>query len=145
MSEVSEAVRADPTEAWRTKATGHVNKNPDRARQRAAAELAAALPKNPVLHGPAVAAFLSHPLGKRAAAAMDIEAPQDAVTRKGARRLDALSAMTSDIGAGFAQMQASAAEAKAGARVHQKKAVEPEPEPGLRSRSRSATTVYLYL
>ena len=62
---------------------------------------------------------------------MDIEAPQDAVTRKGAKRLDALSAMASDIGAGFAQMQASAAEAKAGARVHQKKAVEPEPEPGL--------------
>jgi hypothetical protein len=27
--EVSEAVRADPTEAWRTKATGHVNKYPE--------------------------------------------------------------------------------------------------------------------
>ena len=54
---------------------GHVNKYPDRARQRAAAELAAALPKNPALRGLALAAFLSHPEGKRAAAAMDIEAP----------------------------------------------------------------------
>ena len=52
-----------------------MNKYPDRARQRAAAELAAALPKNPALRGPALAAFLSHPEGKRAAAAMDIEAP----------------------------------------------------------------------
>ena len=75
VNEVSEAVLADPTEAWRTKVTGHVNKYPDRARQRAAAELAAALPKNPALRGPALAAFLSHPEGKRAAAAMDIEAP----------------------------------------------------------------------
>jgi hypothetical protein len=107
-SEVSEAVRADPTEAWRAKATGHENKYPERARQRAAADLAAALPKNPALHGPAVAAFLSHPVGKRAAAAMEIEAPQDAVARKAAKRLDALSAMASDIGAGFSQMQARA-------------------------------------
>ena len=38
VNEVSEAVLADPTEAWRTKVTGHVNKYPDRARQRAAAE-----------------------------------------------------------------------------------------------------------
>ena len=38
----------------------------DRARQRAAAELAAALPKNPAMHGPAVAAFMQHPKGKRA-------------------------------------------------------------------------------
>ena len=62
VAEHSETVRADPTEAWRTKVTGHVNKNPDRARQRAAADLAAALPKNPALHGPALAAFMSHPV-----------------------------------------------------------------------------------
>ena len=51
VTKVSEAVLADPTEAWRTKVTGHVNKYPDRARQNAAANLAAALPKNPALHG----------------------------------------------------------------------------------------------
>ena len=43
VSEVSQAVLADPTEAWRTKASGRTNKYPDRARQRAAADLAAAL------------------------------------------------------------------------------------------------------
>lgn len=84
IEKLSEAVLADPTEAWRTKVTGHVNKNPDRARQRAAADIAAALPKNPALHGPAVAAFMSHPIGKRAAASMQMEAPQDAAARRAA-------------------------------------------------------------
>ena len=96
---VSEAVLVDPSEAWRMKPSGHVNKHPERARQRAAAELAAALPKNPALHGPAVAAFIGqNPLGKRAAAAMDIQAPQDVATRKASKRHGALSAMASDIG-----------------------------------------------
>ena len=104
VTKVSQAVRDDPTEAWREKATGHVNKNPERARQRAAAELAAALPKNPALHGPAVAAFMQHPVGKRAHAALDIE-PSGAP--KKAKRLDALSAMASDVGEGLALMQAS--------------------------------------
>ena len=36
--QVSEDVLADPTEAWRTKASGRTNKYPDRARQRAAAD-----------------------------------------------------------------------------------------------------------
>ena len=140
VAEHSEAVLADPTEAWRTKVTGHVNKNPDRARQRAAADFAAALPKNPAMHGPAVAAFMSHPLGKRAAASIQMEAPQDAAARKAAKRLDALSAMASDIGAGFAQMQVSASAAKETARVHQKEAA-PEPQPRSR-RSRSVPAVY---
>ncbi len=47
--------------------------------------------------------------------------------KQDAKRLDALSAMASDIGAGFKQMQASAAEVRQEARVHQK-AAPPAPE-----------------
>ena len=108
---VSDAVLADPTEAWRTKPSGKVNKNPDRARQRAGAELAAALPKNPALRGPAIAAFKLHPEGKRAFAAIGTsEAP--ALPKKAAKRLDALTAMASDIRDAFSHMQASATEGK---------------------------------
>ena len=97
VSAVSEAVLADPTEAWRTKPSGKVNNNPERARQRAGADLAAALPKNVTLHGPALAVFLNHPKGKRAAAAMHVEVPQDAKARMDAKRLDALSSLANAI------------------------------------------------
>ena len=132
VAEVSAEVLANPTLAWATKPSGKVNKNPDRARQRAAADLAAALPKNSALHGPAVAAFMQHPVGKRAHAALEIAPP---TAPKTAKRLDALEAMASDVGEGLALMRASAAVAKEGARVHQEK---PAPQPRQRSaRSRS--------
>ena len=136
VAELSEAVLADPTEAWRTKPSGRVNKFPDRARQEAAAKMVAGLPKNEALHGPAVAAFMAHPKGKRAVAALGMDPPQDVAARKAAKRLDALSAFASDIGDGLSQMQASAALAKEGARKHQKKAVVQEPQQRSR-RSRS--------
>ena len=49
---------------------------------RAGADLAAALPKNEALHGPALAAFMNHPKGKRAAAAMGMELQRAAAARK---------------------------------------------------------------
>ena len=140
VAELSEAVLADPTEAWRTKPSGRVNKFPDRARQEAAAKMVAGLPKNEALHGPAVAAFMAHPKGKRAVAALGMDPPQDVAARKAAKRLDALSAFASDIGDGLSQMQASAALAKEGARKHQKKAVVQEPQ----QRSRRSRSVGLY-
>jgi hypothetical protein len=69
---ISDAVAADPTEAWRIKGNAH----PDRARQRAAAELAAALPKNAAMHGPALAALAQHPVGKHAVDAAKMVRPQ---------------------------------------------------------------------
>merc|ERR1711924_27360 len=136
IEKLSEAVLADPTEAWRTKATGHVNKNPDRARQHATAKLAAAMPKSPALHGPALAAFVGqNPVGKRAAAAMGTEGPQDVAARKAAKRLDALSAMATDMGAAFSHMKTTAAEMKRGSRECERVA---ESEPQQRSCSCSA-------
>eukprot|EP00966_Prymnesium_polylepis_P209057 4843126-Prymnesium_polylepis.1 len=103
---VSDAVLADPTEAWRKKVTGHTNKYPERARQHAAAKLAAAMPKNKALHGPALAAFSQNPTGKRAFAAISKEVPDKA--SKKAKRLDALETFLGDIGVGIDQMKAQA-------------------------------------
>ena len=83
VAELSEAVLADPTEAWRTKPSGRVNKFPDRARQEAAAKMVAGLPKNEALHGPAVAAFMAHPKGKRAVAALGMDPPQTGIRDSG--------------------------------------------------------------
>ena len=97
---ISDAVAADPTEAWRTKGNAH----PDRARQRAAAELAAALPKNPAMHGPALAALAQHPVGKHAVDAAKMVRPQQQA---------AATAVVADIGTGILCMRAQAAARKA--------------------------------
>ncbi len=84
---LSTAPAAHHQQCGRTKPSGRVNKNLEGARQRAGADLAAALPKNETLLGAALAALMNHPMGKRAAAAMGMEAPQDAAARKAAKRL----------------------------------------------------------
>ena len=122
---ISDAVAADPTEAWRAKGNAH----PDRARQRAAAELAAALPKNPAMHGPALAALAQHPVGKHAVDAAKMVRPQQQA---------AATAVVADIGTGILCMRAQAAARKAAKPPKEPKraasAAPPSSAPGRRPR-----------